>query len=123
MLPNYWVEFISNNALIGATAEVPPPRDQSGLGTELAFLTEAQSTDEATNFWPGFAVANDGYVPVGSCLSGSGDYYYIRTTDGVAGPLYRVYHDAVGERGYDAEQAIALVLGNYEELLDYVDQG
>jgi hypothetical protein len=123
MLPNYWVEFISNNALTGATAEVPPPRDQSGLGAEIAFLIEAQSTDEATNFWPGLAVAGDGYVPVGSCLSGSGDYYYIRTNDGVAGALYRVYHDAVSQHGYDSEEAIAVVLGSYEELLDYVDQG
>lgn len=68
MLPNYWIEFISSNALTRATAEVPPQHDQSGLGVELAFLTEEQSTDEARNFWPGLAVANDGYVPVGSCL-------------------------------------------------------
>ena len=76
--------------------------------------------DEATNFWPGIAVAKDGYVPVGSCLSGSGDYYYIRATDGAAGALYRIYHDAVEENGYDPNEAIALVLRNYEELLAYV---
>lgn len=60
MLTSFWIEFIANNALIGATAEVPPPRDQSGLGAELAFLTEEQSIDEATNFWLGLAVVNNG---------------------------------------------------------------
>jgi hypothetical protein len=56
--------------------------NQSGLGAELAFRSAEQSIDEAKNFWPGIGVAMDGYVPVGSCLCGSGDYYYIKTGDG-----------------------------------------
>jgi hypothetical protein len=123
MFPDFWFKFISDNGLVGATVEVPEERDQSGLGVELKFLTPEQSKDEAMHFWPGLAVAKDGYVPVGSCLCGSGDYYYIRATDGAAGPLYRIYHDAVNEDGYDPNEAIALVLRSYEELLGYVDRG
>jgi hypothetical protein len=48
--------------------------DLSGLGVDLQFLTLDQSIDEATNCWPGLGVAQDGYVPIGSCLCGSGDY-------------------------------------------------
>ena len=120
MFPDFWTRFILNNALIGATAEVPEALDQSGLGIELKFLTSEQSEDEATNFWPGLAVAKDGYVPVGSCLCGSGDYYYVRTADGAAGPLYRIYHDAVHEDGYDPGEAIATVLHSYVELLGHI---
>jgi hypothetical protein len=123
MFPDFWLKFLSDNGLIEVTVEVPEERDQSGLGVELAFLTLEQSIDEAVNFLPGLAVAKDGYVPVGSCLCGSGDYYYIRVTDGAAGPLYRIYHDAVNEDGYDPNEAIAPVLINYEELLGYVDRG
>jgi hypothetical protein len=94
--------------------------DQSGLGVELKFLTSAQSIDEAENCWPGIGVAKDGYVPVGSCLYGSGDYYYIRTSDGESGPLYRIYHDAVDAHGYDPSDAIAVVLKNYQDLLHHV---
>lgn len=122
MFPDYWVRFVSDKGLVGATVEVPEEQEQSGLGVDLKFLTSEQSIDEATNFWPGLAVAKDGYVPIGSCLRGSGDYYYIRATDGENGPLYRIYHDAVDEVGYDQNDAIALVLPNYEELLAHVER-
>jgi hypothetical protein len=121
MFPDFWVRFISSNGLVGAIAEVPAEGDQSGLGVDLQFLTPEQSIDEATNSWPGLAVAKDGYVSVGSCLRGSGDYHYIRATDGAAGPLYRIYHDAVDENGYDPNEAIAVVLRSYEELLAHVE--
>ena len=123
MFPDFWVRFVMDNGLVGARVEVPEEHDQSKLGIDLEFLTSEQSIDEATNFWPGLAVANDGYVPVGSCLCGSGDYYYIRATDGAAGPLYRIYHDAVDGDGYDPNEAIALVLQSHEELLAYVERG
>jgi hypothetical protein len=123
MFPRFWIEFISKNGLEGATVEVPEELDRSGLGVELKFLTSEQSVDEATNYWPGIGVAKDGYVPVGSCLCGSGDYYYIKTSDGAAGPLYRIYHDSVGEGGYDPDHAVAVVLQNYEELLGHVEDG
>lgn len=122
MFPDFWSKFVLNNRLVETTVEVPEQHDQSGLGIELQFLTPEQSIDEAANFWPGLAVAKDGYIPVGSCLSGSGDYYYIRSADGVAGPLYRVYHDAVDEDDYDPEEAIVVVLHSYEEILAYVER-
>lgn len=74
MFPNFWGDFISKNGLSEATVDVSEELDQSGLGVELKFLTSAQSLDEAENCWPGIGVAKDGYVPVGSCLYGSGDY-------------------------------------------------
>jgi hypothetical protein len=120
MFPKFWESFVVANNLVGATAEVPEEADITGLGVELGFLTSEQSVDEATNAWPGLSVARDGYVPVGSCLLGSGDYYYVRATDGAAGPLYRIYHDAVDEPGYDSDEAIAVVLRNHEELIRYV---
>jgi hypothetical protein len=120
MFPDFWRKFVVNNRLVGATVEVPEDYDHSGLGVELQFLTPEQSIDEATNFWPGIAVAKDGYIPVGSCLRGSGDYYYIRDAYSEGGPLYRIYHDAVHEEGYDHKEAMVVVLHRYEELLAYV---
>lgn len=117
MLPHYWMAFIDAHHLIGKETSVSDDVDLSGVGIELRFLTEEQSADEATNLWPGIGVAKDGYVPVGACLTGSGDYYYINSKDGPGGPLYRIYHDAVDERGYQPDEAIALVLKSYEGLL------
>lgn len=55
------------------------------------------------------------------CSTGSGDYYYINAGDGPNGPLYRIYHDAVGPDGYDPERAVDRVLDHYEALLRHVE--
>ena len=122
MLPIYWLRFVESNELSGHTARVAEDADLSTLGADMKFLTAEQSVDELTNFWPGIGVAKDGFVPVASCLSGSGDYYYINTKDGLNGPLYRVYHDAVHEDGYNVEDAVARVLDHFEDLLPYVER-
>lgn len=117
MLPTHWLRFVEFHHLIGKSARIGGPADLSTLGADMRFLTEAQSIDELTNFWPGIGVAKDGYVPVASCSAGSGDYYYINTNDEPNGPLYRIYHDAVGPKGYNVEHAVAKVLNHYEEIL------
>ena len=121
MFPIYWHQFVENHQLAGKSACLGETVDLSTLGADMKFLTEAQSIDELTNFWPGFGVSKDGYVPVASCSIGSGDYYYINTNDGQDGPLYRVYHDAVDLDGYKTEDAVAKVLDHYEELLRHVE--
>jgi hypothetical protein len=120
MFPDFWVNFLNENDLHGATVELSEELDVSGLGVDLQFLTTDQSIDEATNCWPGLGVSNDGYVPIGSCLHGSGDYYYIRSNDGQAGPLYRIYHDAVHDTGYEPDDAIVIVMQSYDDLLGFV---
>lgn len=121
MFPFYWHQFVENHHLTGKSACLDEVVDLSTIGADMRFLIEARSIDEMTNFWPGIGVSKDGYVPVASCLIGSGDYYYINTNDGRNGPLYRVYHDAVGPDGYKTEDAVAKVLAHYEELLQYVE--
>ena len=121
MFPIYWHQFVEKHTLAGKSASLSEEADLSALGADMQFLTEAQSIDELTNFWPGVGVSKDGYMPVASCSIGSGDYYYINTNDGRDGPLYRVYHDAVGPEGYKAEDAVAKVLDQYVELLRYVE--
>lgn len=123
MFPDFWVSFLNQNDLHGAIVELSEELDLSGLGVDLQFLTAEQSIDEAANFWPGLGVAKDGYVPIGACLRGSGDYYYIRSNDGKAGPLYRIYHDAVDEDGYEPVDVTAVVLQSYEDLPGLVKKG
>ena len=121
MLPSYWIDFLKANDLRGKNCRLSECEDESGVGADLRIFTDEESIDEATNFWPGIAVAADGYVPVASCLTGSGDPYFIKASEGSGGRLYRVYHDAVGESGYNADEAIALVLHSYELLLRHVE--
>ena len=122
--PAAWVAFLDAHALHGASFEIPEAADASGLGASVQLLTEAQAREEAQEAYPGLAVRADGYVPVGMCLSGSGDPYFIRLPDGPRGPLYRIYHDgteATGDGGpvrYRPD-AIAVVLARCDALLAY----
>jgi len=121
MLPQYWIDFLNSNNLRGKDCRFGENVDESGIGAALFIFTEEQAIDEAVNFYPGIVVAPDGYVPVAGCLKGSGDPYFIKASDGATGRLYRVYHDAVSAKEYDSEDAIAVVLQNYELLLDHVE--
>jgi len=121
MLPRYWIDFLTANDLRGKSCRLAENEDESGAGADLFVFTEEQSIDEATNLWPGIAVASDGYVPVAGCLTGSGDPYFIKASEGPNGRLYRIYHDAVSERGYKAEEAIVVVLQSYALLLKHVE--
>lgn len=121
MLPRYWIDFLNANDLRGKDCRLTERQDESGEGADLRIFTEEESIDEATNFWPGIAVVPDGYVPVAGCLIGSGDPYFIKASEGPNGCLYRVCHDAVSESGYKAEEAIVVVLRNYELLLKHVE--
>lgn len=120
LLPDYWTRFIHEHGLEQAEISVPEEDDASGVGVDLQVFDEAMATDEATNFYPGIAVAKDGFVPVAGCTLGSGDPYFIDVNDGEGGPLYRVYHDAAGPDGYDRAEAVAVVLKSYEELPRYL---
>jgi hypothetical protein len=122
IFPAYWTEFARSHRLIGASTLLTESEDLSGVGADLQFLTEAQAAEELTGCWPGIGVAPDGYVPVASCSSGSGDYYYINRNDGQDGALYRVYHDAVGPDGYDPETAVARVLDSYVAVLSHIER-
>ena len=117
--PNYWRHFLSSHSLEGAEVEVPERQDQSGLGVELTFLDEEETRQESEELYPGITVCPDGYVPVGGCSVGTGDPYFINTRDGENGPLYRIYHDAVGVEGYDPQEAVVVVLTDYRELLKW----
>jgi len=122
MIPKYWLDFIDSHNLQGVSVSIGEDDDLSGVGAELQLLTESQSIDESSNCWPGIGVAKDGFVPVAWCSVGSGDYYYINSNDGPNGPLYRIYHDAVGPSGYDTGNAVDKVLTHYESVLHHVQR-
>jgi hypothetical protein len=118
MFPKYWEEFIKANNIIGYDFEIDEESDLSELGGNLRIMTSEQSTNEATNVYPGTLAVKENYIPVAMCLEGSGDYYYINSKDGPSGPLYRIYHDSV-EGDKINKDGIEKVLENYEKLLLY----
>ena len=122
MIPQYWTEFLDNNDMNGAEVEIPPDKDLSQIDDEnvgLYILSAAESIEEATKYYPGIGVKPHGYIPVAGCQLGTGDPYFINSNDGKGGPLYRIYHDRVLDENYNKNEAIDIVLNNYEDLLKY----
>lgn len=120
MWPPSYRQFVERHGLAGAEIEIPGADDLSGIGASIEILDEAGAAAEANDFYPGLVVKEDGFVPVGGCLLGSGDPYFINSRDEPPGPVYRIYHESVSDSGYDRGDAIAQVLESYEEFLRYV---
>jgi len=119
MHPSYWALFIEEHRLVGRRIQIPESADVSGLGADLQVYSAEQSREEAERFYPGIAVAPDGFVPVAQCLIGSGDPYFINVRDGEGGALYRIYHDAVSAGSYNPAEAVAIVLRDARDLSGY----
>lgn len=115
MIPEYWRKFIADNEMIEREFEISDDEDLSELGADLRIMNIEQCISEATECYPGIAAAKESYVPVAMCLAGSGDYYYIKTTEGENGSLYRIYHDAVSGEFINSD-GIEKVLTSYASL-------
>lgn len=123
MWPSHYRDFVERHHLPSAEAELSEDADLSGIGATIGLYNEAQAIDEADNFYPDLVVKADGFVPIGQCMTGSGDPYFINLNDSAPGPLYRIYHDSVHDRNYDRDDAIAKVLESYEDLLHFLTRG
>jgi hypothetical protein len=119
MWPSHYRDFLERHHLAGADVELSEESDVSGIGATIGLYNEAQAIDEADNFYPGLVVKADGFIPIGQCMIGSGDPYFINVNDAAPGPLYRIYHDSVHDRSYDRGDAIAKILESYEDLLRF----
>lgn len=120
MWPAQYRQFVIDHELARRQLEIPEADDLSGLGASLEILDEAGARTEADDCYPGLVVKADGFIPIGGCLLGSGDQYFINSRDDQPGPVYRIYHDSVFDEGYDANEAVVRVLDSYEDLLQYL---
>jgi len=87
-------DLIKNVNIIGASFELSESADQSGVGVDMEWLTPGEQIDEAFNFYPGLIVVEKGFIPIGSCMKGSGDPYFLRATE-YQWQVYRVLHDFI----------------------------
>jgi hypothetical protein len=80
--------------LTGAYVEVAESDDPSGLGVNMQWMTVDEVLDEARNATPGIQAVRLGLLPIGKCMTGSGDYYYV-DTNAAEYPVVRVPHTSV----------------------------
>ena len=122
MWPKYWIKFLKDSELENASCKIPPTADLANLdeeGPDLNIMNEAMSIEEATNYYPGMFVRDDGYIPVASCDIGSGNPYFININEGENGALYCIFHDEVTSVDYNKSKAIVKVLEDFRDLAKY----
>ena len=115
-IPSYWREFREQFQLLHTEVEIPEEYDLSGVGADIEFYDDDTIVDSMTDSYPECIVNKDGFLPVGGCQTGSGDPYFINTSEGVGGKLYQIYHDMVFDETYSRAEAIATVLNDYRHI-------
>jgi hypothetical protein len=118
-IPTYWTKFRDEHNLVGVEFEIPESEDRSELGANIEILDDAGILSEATELYPGIEAARHGFVPIGGCLIGLGDPYFIRSSEGAGGALYRIFHDMVFDDDFPESEAVTLVLERFEDLLRF----
>ena len=123
-IPTYWKEFRNKHNLVGAEIEIPEADDRSTIGAEIEIFDDDGIRSEANDLYPGIEALKHGFIPVGGCLIGSGDPYFIQSSEGIEGSLYRIYHDTVFEDDFPEAEAVAIVLERFSDLLHFqAEQG
>ena len=96
LLPDWLINLLSDYPLIGVSFTLSEELDESRLGVEMKWLTPTGMVEEAYLFYPGILVLQLGYLPIGTCLTGSGDPYFLKMTiDNDDPPLVRIPHDNI----------------------------
>jgi hypothetical protein len=99
------IELLKKFEIIGQYISLSKDVDLSNLGVEMEWMCPKKQVEEAFAFYPGIPALKMGYLPIGSCLGGSGDPYFLRLS-GEIWMVYRIPHDSVilSENAIDANQ-------------------
>ncbi len=91
-LDRFLVKLMLNFPIIGQEFYLSEKKDNSGLGVRMGWMTPTQIVESTFNFSPGNVAHKYDYIPVGLCLTGSGDDYFINYAEKNL-PIVRIPHD------------------------------
>lgn len=95
LLPANLLGWLLSYPLVGTEFSLSEDEDESGLGVEMQWFTPAQMISETSEAYPGIVAKPVGYLPVGMCLVGSGDPYFLKIDSGGDDPpVVRIPHEA-----------------------------
>ena len=112
--PRWLLDAWSEAPLSGARIYLENKRDPTGIGVSMQWMTADELLSEATEASPGREAIRDGFVPIGKCLEGSGDPYFVsREKDD--SPLVRIPHGAArgGRLDLRAVETVASSLSDF----------
>lgn len=120
-IPEWLAGLLMNYPLAESEWSLSEEDDETELGVEMRWLTPSQMINEALETFPGIAASPRGYLPVGMCLEGTGDPYFINVGDGDNPPLVRIPHEAVDENDALLEEQVEVVCSQLSEFFEQAD--
>jgi hypothetical protein len=118
LLPGWLVNWLLTYPLVETDFSLSASDDNSELGVEMKWLSPPQIISETVEAFPGIAAAGSGYLPIGMCLEGSGDYYFLKTTAGDDPPFVRIPHDAVDAERRLRDDQVEIVAPSLSEFIE-----
>lgn len=114
--PDWLIDLQNNYSLIGQSFSLIEEMDASGFGVEMQWMTIGEQLEEIRDLYPGKIAFKYNYFPIGKCLEGSGDPYFISSKDGEL-KIYRIPHDIVLNEELDEKEIEYICF--FEDLLDF----
>src|SRR5688500_4058060 len=112
--PTRWLDLLQNYPIVGIELSLSEDDAESGMGAEMRIMDDSEVLSEAFETYPGRVAVPLGYVPFAICLEGSGDPYFIRSSDGA---VVRIPHDAVEEDELE-ESSIEVIAPALDDLFE-----
>jgi len=105
LTPDWLTSILQEFRLAGASFSLSEELDKSGLGADMLWLRPKQIVEDSCGAEPGKSVQSSGFLLIGACAIGSGDYYYLdlRQASGDP-PVVRVLHDYAVEQPYPLDK-------------------
>ena len=118
LVPDWHVSILKRFSLVGMSFSLDEEDDESGMEADLKWLNPDEVIEESLSVCPGMVVTRLGYLPVASCLTGSGNPYFLKVKDTGSGnpALVRISHDSASGDDYP-EGDIEVVCESLSEFL------
>ena len=106
------LDLMRKHPLIGSEFTLTRQQDLSGLGVRLRWMTPKHMIEEAFDSFPGIAAFPLGFIPLGTCMVGSGNPYFVKAQAGTDTPLVRIPHDRLNPDLSLSESIVEIVRAN-----------
>lgn len=111
------ISIFSEYPLAGCSFSTVDDDEKSTINDELTmeidfqWMNTSQILSEALDCYPGKIALSLGYIPIGMCGIGSGDYYYLKIEDNTKEdpPLVQIFHHEINDNMKLTENAIKVV--------------
>ena len=115
--PEWLAGCLVGYPVIGVRFSAENGVDLTGRGIELRWMSPSGMIAEAIDAYPGIAIVPMGYVPIGDCMFGSGDPYFLKLNDTEDPPLVRVFHDMIDGQGQVRDGWYEVVCNHVSDLV------